>query len=78
MPQLDFFKSIDEILLAFSALIFIYALIILFIIPIQIENLGIKLMLIIQNDIKKYTIECFFLTSNNSSNNNQFNYHILI
>jgi len=77
MPQLDFFKSIDEILLAFSALIFIYALIILFIIPIQIENLGIKLMLIIQNDIKKYTIECFFLTSNNNSNN-QFNYHILI
>lgn len=77
MPQLDFFKSIDEILLAFSALIFIYALIILFIIPIQIENLGIKLMLIIQNDIKKYTIECFFLTSNNISNN-QFNYHILI
>lgn len=77
MPQLDFFKSIDEILLAFSALIFIYALIILFIIPIQIENLGIKLMLIIQNDIKKYSIECFFLTSNNFSNN-QFNYHILI
>lgn len=77
MPQLDFFKSIDEILLAFSALIFIYALIILFIIPIQIENLGIKLMLIIQNDIKKYSIECFFLTSNTITNN-QFNYHILI
>jgi len=77
MPQLDFFKSIDEIILAFSALIFIYALIILFIIPIQIENLGIQLMIIIQNDIKKYTIECFYLTSNNI-NNTQFNYHILI
>lgn len=77
MPQLDFFKSIDEILLAFSALIYLYFLIILFIIPIQIENLGIKLMLIIQNDIKKYTIECFFLTSYNI-NSNQFNYHILI
>lgn len=77
MPQLDFFKSIDEILLAFSALIFIYALIIFFIIPIQIENLGIKLMLIIQNDIKKYSVECFFLTSNNI-NQTQFNYHILI
>lgn len=75
MPQLDFFKSIDEILLAFSALILIYALIILFIIPIQIENLGMKLMLIIQKDIKKYTIELFFLTSNT---NTQFNYHILL
>ena len=75
MPQLDFFKSIDEILLVFSALILIYALIILFIIPLQIENLGIKLILIIQNDIKKYTVECFFLTSN--QNNTQNNLHFL-
>jgi len=75
MPQLDFFKSIDEILLAFSALIFIYALIIVFVIPIQIENLGIKLILIIQTSIKKYNLEYFFLNSNIAT---QFNYHILI
>lgn len=75
MPQLDFFKSIDEILLAFSALIFIYVLIILFIIPIQIENLGIKLLLIIQQNIKNYTVECFFFTLYN--NNINSNYHIL-
>ena len=77
MPQLDFFKSIDEILLAFSALLFIYGLIILFIIPLQIENLGIKLLLIIQTDIKKYSIEVFFVTSNNN-NNNQLPLHLLI
>lgn len=77
MPQLDFFKSIDEILLAFSALIFIYGLIVLFIIPLQIENLGIKLLLIIQNDIKKYSIECFFINFNQTSNS-QSNFHLLI
>lgn len=75
MPQLDFFKSIDEIVLAFSALIFIYAIIIVFVIPIQIENLGIKLILIIQKNIKKYNIEYFFVNFNPTS---QFNYHILI
>lgn len=75
MPQLDFFKSIDEILLVFSALILIYILIILFIIPLQIENLGIKLLLIIQNEIKKYTIDCFFLIAN--QNTTQNNLHFL-
>ena len=76
MPQLDFFKSIDEILLAFSALIFVYVLIILLIIPIQIENLGIKLILIIQNNIKNYTVECFVFTFYNNNNIHR-NYHLL-
>ena len=75
MPQLDFFKSIDEILLAFSALGLIYCIIILYIIPSQIERLGIKLILSLQTEIKKYTIESFFLTLNH--NNSQFNLHLL-
>lgn len=75
MPQLDFFKSIDEILLAFSALGLIYCIIILYIIPSQIERLGIQLIISLQNEIKQYTIESYFITFNHQ--HSEFYLHLL-